>query len=184
MADNNSFSYNIAFTLAVNDAKAETLLTPKELWQGIKRGGRNPNDFAPYVDRCEVLSGGHKQFRRKLILADGAVHTAAGESLVQDVLIADMLHVEATTIASGAKSTFLFSYDAADGKDEKDLYLTAMYELKMDGMEPGSPAAMKIETDYRQLAKGACASAVSSIRLWKEQGLLAKWAKEDETLEG
>ncbi|KAK8007197.1 peptide methionine sulfoxide reductase msrB [Apiospora arundinis] len=93
-------------------------------WYGV-----GVDNIAPYVDRCEVLSGGNKQFRRKFILTDGAVHTAAGESLVQDVLIADMLHVEATTVATGAKSTFLFSYDAADGKDEKDLYLTAMYEL-------------------------------------------------------
>ena len=59
----------------------------------MKRGGRNPNDFADYVDACEVLSGGRKEFRRRLTIADGAVHTAKGAYLDQDVLIADGLHV-------------------------------------------------------------------------------------------
>ena len=89
-----TFEFNIAFTLAVNTRKeGEIALTPAELWQGIKRGGRHPNDFAEYVSACEVLSGGRKEFRRRLTLAEGAVHTAAGEKLDQDVWISDGLSV-------------------------------------------------------------------------------------------
>ncbi len=87
------FQFNTAFTLEVNKAGATTTLSASELWQGIKRGGRNPNDFADYVAACDVLSGGRKEFRRRLTLADGAVHTAKGAHLDQDVLIADDLHV-------------------------------------------------------------------------------------------
>ncbi|KAI0456053.1 hypothetical protein F5B21DRAFT_169621 [Xylaria acuta] len=182
-----SFTYNVAFTLPVNRDASQPHLTPAELWQGIKRGGRNPNDFASYVAGCEVLSGGRKRFRRRLTLSNGAVHTAAGQTLDQDVWIADMLHVEATTVGTGAKSTFLLSWDAGDGDgdsgDGNDLYLTAMYELKLDKVEPGSPEAREIETNYRSLARGACKTAVESIRQWKEQGLLQKWADEDKILD-
>jgi hypothetical protein len=89
-----SFEFNIAFTLAVNTGKdGEVALTPAELWQGIKRGGRHPHDFAEYVSACEVLHGGRNGFRRRLTLAEGAVHTAAGETLDQDVWISDGLSV-------------------------------------------------------------------------------------------
>lgn len=88
-----SFQFNTAFSLEVNKAGDMPVLSAAELWQGIKRGGRNPNDFADYVDACEVLSGGRTEFRRRLTIADGAVHTAKGAYLDQDVLIADKLHV-------------------------------------------------------------------------------------------
>ena len=89
-----TFEFNIAFTLAVNTGKeGEVALTSAELWQGIKRGGRHPDDFAEYVTACEVLSGGKREFRRRLTLGQGAVHTAAGETLEQDVWILDGLSV-------------------------------------------------------------------------------------------
>jgi hypothetical protein len=90
------FSFNIAFTQSVNPPDQTVVLSATELWYGIRRGGRNPHDFAPYVASCEVLSGTHNEFCRKLTLADGAVHTAAGEDLIQDVIIAPPLHVSAT----------------------------------------------------------------------------------------
>lgn len=89
-----TFQFNVAFTLPVNNNDTDqVLLTASELWQGIKHGGRYPHDFAPYVVSCDVVSGTRKEFRRILTLADGAVHTAAGEKLIQDVVVADDLYV-------------------------------------------------------------------------------------------
>ena len=90
-----TFTFNVAFTMSVNDKTNPNspVLMPAELWQGIKRGGRHPHDFADYVASCTILSGGRKKFRRRLTLAVGAVHTAAGATLDQDVLIADGLQV-------------------------------------------------------------------------------------------
>ena len=87
------FQYNVAFTLEVNPTGVTPVLSSEELWQGVKRGGRNPHDFADYVAACEVLSGGRKMFRRRLTIAEGAVHTAKDAYLDQDVVIADGLHV-------------------------------------------------------------------------------------------
>lgn len=89
-----TFNYNIAFTQAVNVPEASTQLTPEELWYGIKRGGRHPTDFAAYVAKCDIIEEEDKHhFSRLLTLANGAVHTAAGETLDQEVVIAPMLHV-------------------------------------------------------------------------------------------
>lgn len=88
-----TFAFNIAFTQAVNPPDETVILTSNEFWYGIRRGGRNPHDFAEYVASCEVVTGGKTEFRRKLTLANGAVHTAAGEELIQDVVIAENLHV-------------------------------------------------------------------------------------------
>ena len=86
-----TFEFNIAFTFPVNTEGSK--IKSWELWQGIKWGGRNPNDFADDVASCDVLSGGRRRFRRRLTLADGAVHTAKGAHPDQDVLISNDLHV-------------------------------------------------------------------------------------------
>ncbi|CVK98969.1 uncharacterized protein FMAN_08340 [Fusarium mangiferae] len=176
------FSFNIAFTQSVNPPDQTVVLNETELWYGIRRGGRNPNDFAPYVASCEVLAGTKNEFRRKLTLADGAVHTAAGEDLIQDVIIAPPLHVQAKTVTTGATSTFLLSHGTTGQQDNERpvLFLTAMYELKLDNVEPGTQAARDIEVNYTALARGACENAVKDIRKWKTEGKLATWQEEDE----
>ena len=86
--------------------------------------------------------------------------------------------MESCTVDTGAKSTFLLSY-STENEAEPQLYLTAMYELWLDNVEPGSQAAQDIEVNYTALAKGACKDAVNSIRTWKTEGKLSIWAEED-----
>ena len=88
------FCYNVAYTIAANEgAKSEERLTHAELFQGIKRGGRYPGDFGDFVRSCEVTSGSRFQFVREIVIGDGAVHTADGTKIIQDVLIQDGLYV-------------------------------------------------------------------------------------------
>lgn len=90
----NTFSYNVAYTAAANEgAETEERLTHAELFQGIKRGGRYPGDFGDFVKSCEVTSGDRSQFVREIVIGDGAVHTADGTKIVQDVFIQDGLYV-------------------------------------------------------------------------------------------
>ncbi len=212
-------SLQLDFTFPANTPSVSSHLTALELWQGIRRGACNPNDFANYVASCAILPGSREKFRRRLTLAEGAVHTAPGGELVQEVVIADQLHVrvypchcphpptqgscrkrqrvfrgflfrslvnpsrpflqvQATTIDTGAKTTWLLSHGA--GTDE--LYLTGMYELKLSGVRPGTEEADKIDKEYRELAKEACKGGLDKIRRWKEEGRLAVWVREDEAL--
>lgn len=89
------------------------------------------------------------------------------------------MKVLATTVETGANSDWILSYGAADGEDELSLYLTAMYELELTDIEPGSPQAREIETNYTALARGACRDSVEKIRSWKEDGKLEQWKGED-----
>lgn len=70
-----------------------------------------------------------------------------------------------------------------DNTDEPELFLTAMYELWLDNVEPGSQAAKDIEVNYRALAQGACKNAVRDIRKWKVEGKLDAWAQEDKEVD-
>ena len=54
-----------------------------------------------------------------------------------------------------------------------------MHELKLADIEPGSPQAKEIETNYIALARGACRDSVEKIRRWKEDGKLEQWKEED-----
>lgn len=88
------FCCNISYTVAANEgAKPEERLTHAELWQGVKRGGRHPDEFATFLRGCKVLSGGRTQFVRELFIGDGAVHTDDGTKIIQDVFIQDDLYV-------------------------------------------------------------------------------------------
>ena len=55
-----------------------------------------------------------------------------------------------------------------------------MYELRLADVQPGSQRARDIAKEYTALARGACWSAVRDIRVWKEEGKLEVWRREDE----
>lgn len=100
--------------------------------------------------------------------------------------VCDTIQVEATTVDTGAKSTFLCSSGIGDGvgKDDKpEVYLTAIYELKLSNVQENTQEARDIERNYRLLAKEACRSAGEKIRGWKAEGKLEKWNKEDGLLD-
>jgi hypothetical protein len=89
----NMFEYNISFTIPVNPPGAQTLLTATELWTGISRVASTPQEYAPYVSKCEVLSQDGHALERKLTMSSGAVHKDDGEVMYQDVWTADDLLV-------------------------------------------------------------------------------------------
>jgi hypothetical protein len=91
--------------------------------------------------------------------------------------------VEAITVDTGARSTFLFASGAGDKHNEIDLFLTAAYELKLQHVMAGTQEARDIEANYTELARGACRGAVDKIRQWKVEGKLEQWAREDEALD-
>jgi hypothetical protein len=77
---------------------------------------------------------------------------------------------EATTVDSGAKSTMVISRGGHERDEPHTLYLTAIYELHVPDVVPGSNRAQEIERDYSQLAKGAANTVVEKIRKWKVEG--------------
>jgi hypothetical protein len=89
------FSFNIAFTVPVNGAGETPILSTSDLWESLRYGARHPHEMAPYIANGEVLPGGSElEFRRRLTVADGgAVHTAAGGIIYQDVVFYPMLSV-------------------------------------------------------------------------------------------
>jgi hypothetical protein len=87
------FSFNVAFTVPVNAAGETPILSAGDLWEGIRHRARYPHGMAPYLANSEELPGGSElEFRRRLTMADGgAVHTAGGGTLDQDVVLHPML---------------------------------------------------------------------------------------------
>lgn len=98
-----SFTFNIAYSVPINKDPAQPTLTLQECWRGLRRGGEKPHLFAEYVADTEILPNrkSENEFQRKLIMANGAVHTAKGVELIQDVRNADNL------LVSGARKAIL-----------------------------------------------------------------------------
>lgn len=53
-----------------------------------------------------------------------------------------------------------------------ELFLTAAYELWLDGVEEGSKQAEDIRVQYTALARGATKDAVQTFRRWKKEGTI------------
>lgn len=89
-----TFTFNLACTVPVNPEGVEPVLSAKEFWTGLRRGGANPELFAEYVAKTEVMNPvSDLVFQRRLYMADGAVHTKAGATIDQDVRLAEDLMV-------------------------------------------------------------------------------------------
>ncbi|KAL2412775.1 Acetylaranotin biosynthesis cluster protein L [Exophiala dermatitidis] len=164
----NMFTFNLACTVPVNPEGVEPVVNAKEFWTGLRRGGARPELFAEYVAKTEVMNQvSDLVFQRRLHMADGAVHTKGGATIDQDVRLAENLMCEGVTIGNGSRSTMLLSHGAQPTDGPNDLYLTAIYELHVPDVEPGSSRAAEIERDYTKLAKGAANTVVQRIREWK-----------------
>lgn len=96
MTESNEFVFNVAFTVPVNDDPEGPVLTLEEFWRGLRRRREKPDLFAEYVADTGVLPGrkSENEFQRRLIMADGAVHTAKGVVLEQNVRNVDNLLVQ------------------------------------------------------------------------------------------
>ncbi|KAL4913037.1 hypothetical protein BDW62DRAFT_205922 [Aspergillus aurantiobrunneus] len=174
MSANNLFTFNVAFTVPVNNDPKNPALTVDEVYSGFSRGGEKPHLFASYVADTEVLPGrkSENEFQRRLVIDDGAVHTKRGMELVQDVRQAKNLLTEAITVDSGARSTMIVSRGGAESDGDDAVYLSAVYELHVPDVVPGSDRAREIEREYTQLARGAVNTALGLVRKWKVDGSL------------
>ena len=125
-----SFTCNVAYNVSVNEGLAAddpNALSYADLWEGVRRGCTHPHEFAPYVASCDVTSGDTHNFIRELTLADGAVHTASGEKLVQKVVIAEGLAVSFHRLQRPLVLRFLRTGRSYDGGH--------WGQIHMDGVE-------------------------------------------------
>ncbi|KAF2128302.1 hypothetical protein P153DRAFT_397389 [Dothidotthia symphoricarpi CBS 119687] len=173
------FNFNVAYSEPVNRLGDEPVLSMEDVWHALAYGCRRPEDMAEYVASSEITEDDGLRFHRRLILGGGAVHTAAGETIEQDVILRPMLNVEATTTASGATTIFAISQGTSDppNPERPEIFLTGAYELWMDGVEEGSKEATDVRVKYGALAKGATQDGVKTFRRWKVEGKLDEWAK-------
>lgn len=89
------------------------------------------------------------------------------------------MQVEARTKGTGARTSFLLSYNGAAEVSplSHDVSFTVIYELKLEGIEAGSEEARRIQSEYPELARKACTSTVEQIRERKTNGRLKEWEK-------
>ncbi|RDW70940.1 hypothetical protein BP6252_07503 [Coleophoma cylindrospora] len=179
MSSKSAFHYNISFTVPANKPESNPKLTSGDLWLGIAHVAHTPQEFAPYVAKTDVLWRAPEQQRlgRAVELTNGGVHTTKGQVLYQEVKICDTMLVEARTEDTGAKTTFLLSYNigATVSPDSTDISFTVIYELRVAGVLEGSAKAEEIKRDYPELARKACTDTVEQIRQCKLDGRLARF---------
>lgn len=66
----------------------------------------------------------------------------------------------------------LLSHGGRESDSPDDIYLSAVYELRVPEVEAGSQKAKEIEENYTLLAKGAAKGVIEKIRGWKINGTI------------
>jgi hypothetical protein len=97
MGSSSEFVFNISYTVPINDPSTKPEITADEFWRGLRHGGPKPHLFAEYVKDTEILPNpkSELEFRRRLKMADGAVHTKSGAIIDQDCRTVENLMVQA-----------------------------------------------------------------------------------------
>ncbi|SMQ47122.1 unnamed protein product [Zymoseptoria tritici ST99CH_1A5] len=190
MSDYQNFTCNVSYSAPANSDNTPSAqrLTVAELWQGIKRGARNPNDFGDFVRHVKILEEHGSCLTREMSIGDGAVHLKDGDSIVQEVTVVPPLYVQSITRGTGAKTIMMAGHSADEGDvgdGSHNPYLTLIYELKMGehGPAPDSVEALTIEKHYKELAVNMVRGSIAKIRAWKMDGKLEQWRRQDLELE-
>ncbi|KAL2135255.1 hypothetical protein VTI74DRAFT_9240 [Chaetomium olivicolor] len=173
---------NLGYTAPINRPNQSPILAPAQVWAGLQRKVRRAQDFVPVITACEVLStsapsptdtdaaaGCTEIVTRTVTFAPGrGPLPGEGEKKVREVCKlfppcrVDFWQEDGTKIANYV----------TQGEGEGELYLTYVFQWRVEGVEEGSEQTSELEKGFRQTARMAVEESIKAIRTMVEEGKL------------
>ncbi|KAI0410018.1 DUF1857-domain-containing protein [Xylaria palmicola] len=159
---------NIAYSCAINRAGATPALTQSQMWDGLKKKVRQPQDFVPAITGCQILSEealptGESQVTRQVQFVPTAVHT--GDGSVKEVCV----HYSPCRVVfkqeDGSIVTALISK-----RPDGELLLTYVFEWRHPDVSDGTERASQLEEAHWKMAKVAVESSIDTTRRLVTEG--------------
>jgi hypothetical protein len=155
----------LSHTAAINPSDSTPVLTVPQIWAGLQRKVRFAQEFVPIIASCTVLEERPDgTVVRDVVFKEGGPKPKARETVKEyypswvDFEQEDGTHVR--NVIS----------DGSDG----GLYMTYMFEFKMDHLEEGSEKAESERLRLKGMAKGAVESSIEAIREMVRDGRIKK----------
>ena len=158
---------NVAYTAPVNPPGTTPTLTAPQIWEGLKDKVRHADKFVPIISACEVLAeagdgddtAGHAITRAVTFRAGvaGPGGATAGGRVVEVCRLygpcrIDFEQEDGTTIGN-------YVSEGPEG----ELYMTYVFQWKVDGVTTGSAEAGELRMKYKKVSFLPCLAVVVEV---------------------
>ncbi|KAI0169168.1 DUF1857-domain-containing protein [Hypoxylon sp. FL1284] len=165
-------TFNLAYTAPINPAGATPALDVPQVWAGLERKTRRPQDFVPAIEGCRILSetaadandDGHPHVVREVRFRAGQFAPGAG-AVVRETCVhmasrrADFFQPDGSSVANVVS-------DGPAG----ELLLTFAFEWRYPDAEAGGDEAVALEEKCWKTAKTAVHGTIDTIRRLVKEG--------------
>ncbi|OAQ99985.1 hypothetical protein LLEC1_04105 [Akanthomyces lecanii] len=148
-----------AATAPVNPAGAEPVLTPAQVWEGLRRKVRHADQFVPPITSCIVDREEDNVVHRRVIFEGTKELSEVWPRTGVDFRLEDGTEIE-NILAPGPSG------------DETDLFLTYSFKWKFPNIERGSTEERAMLAEQQKNALGAVQSTIKVIREMVSDGRL------------
>lgn len=156
---------HLSHTSAINPSGSSPTLTVPQIWSGLQRKVRFAQEFVPVIESCTVLEE-HPDGTvvRDVVFKKEGPKPRARETVREfypswvDFEQEDGTHVR-NVVSEG---------------NQGELYMTYMFEFKMDHLNEGSAEAESEAKRLKGMAKGAVESSIEAMREMVRDGRIKK----------
>ena len=135
-------SIHLALTAPINPPSATPVLTHSQVWAGLARKARRPQDFVTVVDTCEILSEIGNAITAIVTFKPGVAHARSIKE-VCTLRAPCRLDYE---IEDGSTAVNVIS--VGPSRQEEDLLLTFVFGWEHPELVKGSEAAKRVEENH------------------------------------
>ncbi|OAA75274.1 hypothetical protein LEL_07262 [Akanthomyces lecanii RCEF 1005] len=151
-----------AATAPINPAGAEPVLTPAQVWEGLRRKVRHADQFVPPITSCIVDKEEDNVVHRRVIFE--------GSKEMSEVCTELAPHRVDFRLEDGTEIENILS--SGPSGDETDLYLTYSFKWKFPKIERGSTEERDMLAEQQKNARDAVQSSIKVIREMISDGRL------------
>jgi hypothetical protein len=143
-------SINLAYTAPINPAGVSPSLTESQVWLGLERKGRKPQEFVPAITSCNVISEEGDTIIREIKFMTNVDGAKTGNTSTAVPVREVCVHHHPSRVdfqqQDGSNISNIISKDS-----EGNLLLTFSFEWRHPEVEDGSGKAAELKAKHEEV---------------------------------
>jgi len=157
--------FNHATTVPINPPSALPVLTHSQVWQGLVKKCRKPQDFIPAMSDCEILEESDKGLKRVVTFKPGMGPPSGKATEI-------ITYHGQTTAAFRMVEQDTFITNTISTSPSGELFMTFTFEWDFPSVQSGTKEAEEKEEELKRLSSDGVPRVVEQIRSLVREGKL------------